>query len=424
MNPGSLRFVHVTTFFPPASFGGDAVQVHRLVEGLAARGHEVRVVHAPEAFDAGAGGATEGLVAPEGVEVISANPGRRGLVASYLVGRPWGFGRHLAELLEDADVVHFHNPSLIGGPGALLIPERPLAVYTTHEHWLVCPTHVLFRYGREPCERATCFRCTLQHLRPPQLWRSGSLLSRAVGRLDLLLSPSEFTAERHRRAFPDAPIEVLRHPPPAPARVAAVGEPPSRPRPYVLFAGRLEPIKGARWLVDALAEDGGVDVVLTGDGTELPAVARDIVDRSHITLLGKLPHDEVLRWARGALALVIPSVGYESAGAVGLEAMVFGTPVLVRDLGALPELIEHGGGMAFRSAAELRAAIARLRDDPGHLARLRAEASMAADPVKGDAAFFDRYIHLLTVAADRSGRDLLAQRLGSAAADTPSPRAE
>jgi glycosyltransferase involved in cell wall biosynthesis len=418
MSDARLRFVHVTTFFPPAGFGGDAVQVHRLVEGLAARGHHVRVVHAPEAFAIGEGGTTEGLEPPAGVEVRAAALGRRGLVGSYLTGRPVGFRAQLADHLRDADVVHFHNPSLIGGPGALLVPDGPLVVYTTHEHWLLCPTHVLFRNGREPCEHRTCIRCTLRHHRPPQLWRYGSLLDDAVARIDLLLSPSDFTADRHRASFPDAPIEVLRHPPPSPERVAGIGAPPRRPgdRAYVLFAGRFEPIKGARWLVDALRDDPGADVVLAGDGTEHAEVAERAKALDHVHLLGKLAHADVLRWARGALALVIPSVGYESAGAVGLEAMAFGTPVLVRHLGALPELVSQGGGETFHDAAGLVSAVRRLVDDPAHRDRLRAEAAAAADPVRGDRAFFERYLSLLAVAAGRKGRAELASKAASGAA--------
>src|SRR5207237_5358498 len=142
---------------------------------------------------------------------------------------------------------------------------------------------------------------------------------RAVGRLDLLLSPSEFTANRHRASFPDARVEAVPYPPPSPEWVAAAGDPPFHPRPYLLFAGRLEPIKGARWLVDALRDDPGVDVVIAGDGTQSAAIRDATRDLAHVHLVGKVPHDEALRLAASALALVIPSVGYESAGAVGLE---------------------------------------------------------------------------------------------------------
>src|SRR5919106_3229385 len=47
-----LRFCMLTTFYPPWSFGGDAIQVQRLSEALAERGHEVTVVHSLEAYRA------------------------------------------------------------------------------------------------------------------------------------------------------------------------------------------------------------------------------------------------------------------------------------------------------------------------------------------------------------------------------------
>lgn len=40
-----MRFLHLTTFYPPHSFGGDAVYVYRLCHALADAGHEVDVVY-------------------------------------------------------------------------------------------------------------------------------------------------------------------------------------------------------------------------------------------------------------------------------------------------------------------------------------------------------------------------------------------
>lgn len=411
----ALRFAHISTFFPPHGFGGDAVQVHRLASGLGERHHSVSVSHAPAAFDAGGPGSLKGFPQPAGVTILPTPVGRRGLVASYLAGRPLGFRRDLEAAISGADVVHFHNPSLIGGPGAILLahPDQ-LVVYTAHEHWLVCPMHVLFRNRCEPCERKTCFTCSLRHRRPPQPWRWSSLLGRAMQRVDLLLTPSEFTAERHRAELPHVPIEVLRNPPPAPRAVPVDKRESRSGRAYVLFAGRLEPVKGARFLVEALLDDLGIDVVLAGDGTERAAIERLVADRPHVRLVGTVPHDEMLALCRGALALVVPSVGYESSGAVAIEAMSVGTPVLVRDLGALPELVEKGGGLVFRDSAGLRREVLQLRDDPALRDRLAAEAAAIADPVAGDRQFFGRYFSLIADAAARTGREDIATRAADA----------
>ena len=84
-----------------------------------------------------------------------------------------------------------------------------MKVYTTHEHWLVCPMHVLFRDNREPCDEPHCLRCTLRFHRPPQLWRSTRVLERSVPEVDLFLAPSRFTIEAHRARGFTRPMRCL-----------------------------------------------------------------------------------------------------------------------------------------------------------------------------------------------------------------------
>ena len=61
------------------------------------------------------------------------------------------------------DVVHFHNLSLIGGPGLLSVPAPGAVKFmTTHEHWLVCPLHVLWKFDRNVCEARDCVRCCVR----------------------------------------------------------------------------------------------------------------------------------------------------------------------------------------------------------------------------------------------------------------------
>ena len=46
-----LRFAMITTFYPPYSFGGDAVGVQRLSAALVRRGHQVTVIHDVGAYE-------------------------------------------------------------------------------------------------------------------------------------------------------------------------------------------------------------------------------------------------------------------------------------------------------------------------------------------------------------------------------------
>src|SRR4030095_7550903 len=106
------------------------------------------------------------------------------------------------------DVVNFHNVSLVGGPG-LLRYGSGIKLYMAHEHWLVCPTHVLWRHNRELCTGRQCFRCSLRHRRPPQFWRYSSLLERKIRHIDAFISPSQFSADKHREFGFPKPLEVI-----------------------------------------------------------------------------------------------------------------------------------------------------------------------------------------------------------------------
>ena len=70
-------------------------------------------------------------------------------------GRPWSLAKRLHAIFEPGryDVIHFHNTSLLGGPELMKWAKHTDAVtlYTVHDHWLVCPTHALWRNQQEAC---------------------------------------------------------------------------------------------------------------------------------------------------------------------------------------------------------------------------------------------------------------------------------
>ena len=45
-----LNFLHLTTFYPPYSFGGDAMYIYRLAHMLGDAGHHVDVIHCTDAY--------------------------------------------------------------------------------------------------------------------------------------------------------------------------------------------------------------------------------------------------------------------------------------------------------------------------------------------------------------------------------------
>ena len=363
-----LSICMVTTFYPPLHFGGDAVNVQRQVHALARRGHEITVVHSADAhralggMDPGSMGHTDGVT----LRALERRAPQAATLASYLSGRPALYGRELQSILgeRDFDVVHFHNVSLIGGPDVLRYGAG-VKLYTTHEHWLVCPMHVLFRDNREPCTEPHCLRCTLRFRRPPQLWRYTGLLGRSVPHVDLFLAPSRFTIEAHRaRGFTGPMRRLPLFLPEHEVEDNGTGF-DNGGRPYFLFVGRLERLKGVQVLLEVFRTYRAADLLIAGDGTYGDELRRTAAGLAQVRFLGKVAAAELDSLYRGATALIVPSIGYETFGVVGIEAMARRTPVIVNDLGALPELVaDSGGGLVYTSTHELIEAMGQMQENP------------------------------------------------------------
>lgn len=359
----------VTTFFPPHNFGGDGVFVQRLSNALARRGHDVHVIHDKDAFSLG----SKALVAntSEGhdstdhrVTVHSLDGGVAGkldLIATHQLGTPVAKSDELKKLLnQEFDVIHFHNVSLLGGPGVLTY-GKGVKLCTLHDHWFVCATHVLWRNDEEACTKRTCMSCTLAAHRPPQIWRYTGAIERAAKSVDAFLAPSEFARGSHiSNGFP-APIRVLPHFLADPS--AAVVTEPVHQRPFFLFVGRLEKIKGVQVLIEQFSRFKDADLIVVGNGNYEETLRKAAFGLDHIHFLGRMSSERLSEFYRQAVAVLVPSLCYETFGLVPLEAFSTATPVIVNDLGALPEVVKDGGGIVYGSEQELVDAMQKLLKD-------------------------------------------------------------
>ena len=405
-----LRFCHLTTFFPPLNFGGDGIIVYRLSQELAARGHHVEVVHDADAYSLIAAGrpTPTGYPAPPGVQVHTlAGFPIVGPLVTHQLGVPGLKARRIRGILEAGrfDVVHFHNVSLLGGPGLLTYgPRDAVRVYSLLEHWLVCPMHVLWKFDREPCVEKACVRCQLAAGRPPQLWRHTPLLRRSLGSVDVFLAPSESTRARHLQEL-DIPIRVL---------PLAVGPeecddyvPFARERPFFLFVGRLERLKGAHTLLPAFRRFPDADLVVIGDGAYAREVRRQAEGMTNVQFFGWRPEREVRGARRAALAVLVPSLTAETFGLVAVEAWAHGKPVIAHAMGALPELVEQSeGGLLYRNEDELLHALRRIHADGELRGRLGANGHRAWLERWTTAVFADNYLAVIDEVAQAKRRGI------------------
>lgn len=147
-------------------------------------------------------------------------------------------------------------------------------------------------------------------------------------------------------------------------------------RGYVLYAARLQPLKGPDLAIAALARVPGKlrpHLVIAGDISEDFAAYRAELDvmieklglTGSVTFVGGRPRPELARLMRHCRMFLVPSHS-ETFGLVALEAAASGVPVISSAAGGLREVVvdsETGLLMASRDAALWASGITRLLAD-------------------------------------------------------------
>lgn len=319
-----------------------------------------------------------------------------GPLVAHQTGRPpAAIAKQIGEILERGrfNVVHFHNISLFG-PGVLEIrpSNGPLKLYTAHDHWLICPLSVLWKNGSKACDGPTCVRCTIRAGRPPQWWRYSKLLDEAAKHVDLFLAPSRFSVEFHWSRGLRHPMRDLADFLPEPDPKATVEKPNSRP--YALFVGRLEPYKGVQEAIKAVSPDSPFDLLVVGSGTYEAELRRRAAGNPRIRFAGWVSQTEIDSYYRNALAVVVPSLTYETFGIVAIEAAARSAPVVANRLGPLPEIVADGG-LTYATIPELQRHLRQIAEDDSLRARLGAAGRRRYELYWTPDAHLQRYFELI-----------------------------
>jgi spore coat protein SA len=141
---------------------------------------------------------------------------------------------------------------------------------------------------------------------------------------------------------------------------------------YLLYVGRLTPVKGVHVLIEAFREIHrrmpDVHLIITGSsffgGAAKTAYERDLVKLAEpvgnaIIFTGYLPHEKLKYLYSAVDVVVFPSIWPEPFGLVMLEAMAAGTCLVCSDVGGIPEVVESGfNGLLVESANEAALACA------------------------------------------------------------------
>lgn len=273
--------------------------------------------------------------------------------------------RKMGVVLRDMepDVVHLNNinfqltPSVIYAVRAYekKTGRKVRIVYTAHDYQWVCPNHMM----RIPATGQICFACRDGHFgncsrnRCIHNSRIKSLLGtieaklydkrRTYGMVDVIICPSEFMKKQlDTNPLLSEKTVMMRNFIDQNARGAAKRD---NTREYVLYFGRFAEEKGTRTLLEACRALPQIPFVFAGTGPLLDQVEQV----SNVENKGFVTGDALRELIAGARFSVYPSEWYENGPFSVMESLVYGTPVLVSDLGGAPELVQAGTtGEIFR----------------------------------------------------------------------------
>jgi glycosyltransferase involved in cell wall biosynthesis len=395
-----LKFCLCTTFYPPYNSDADGWYVQRLANGLAKLGHEVTVLHNPDAYTALAGKTiTESNEVHPNITIKRITSPLRllSLLAIHQTGKPFGQKSLLQECFKEPfDVIHYYNVSLLGGPEIFSYGKGRIKIGGLNDHWLVCPMHLLWKYTGEVCDKPQCFTCSIHHGKPPQLWRHTGLMETMTKHIDVFLGPSLFTIHKHRERGFNRPMIHL---PPLytiPEKTGTIDNVLPVNRPFFLCVGRLEAYKGFQDVIPIFRDFPDHQLIICGQGSysrELHSLADGM---SNVHFPGPLPQNRIQTLYEQAVATIVPSLCYQTFCHITAESYSAGTPVIAYKQSEVEEIIsEHGGGILYTNSHELQHAITMMITDVKARKNLKAEASQAYRQEYSEEIYLQRYLQVV-----------------------------
>ncbi len=263
---------------------------------------------------------------------------------------------------EKPDAIHIHNTLLLLSPAVVRAAKQSgvPVVQSLHDFRLFCPHGILLRDGNvcEDCPHhglscALRHRCYRGSLAQTAVVAAAYALHRRIGtwRGVTMVALTEFDRRKllefnRERPMFDADRLVVK---PNPVCVEPREVLPWADRkPQMLFAGRLEELKGLRTVLQAwqLLGDAAPDLLVAGEGPLGDWARENAGPKVHF--LGQLAPAELHRHMAESRAVVAPSLCYESFALVPAEAHMLGTPVLASDLGNVGASVRPGiDGLRF-----------------------------------------------------------------------------
>ena len=397
--------------YPPIMAGGAELIVAYLAEGLAAAGNRVTVVSTcgPEMEP-------YPVETRNGVEIIRFFP--KNAYWSFTRGPQPGYKKalwHLRDAWNFDAATRFRailnekhpdilNTHLIDGLSAALWRRARQAgipiLHTAHDYHLICPRALMLTKSLNLCTNPQ-LGCKIY-----RRWHLNTARD-----VDLFASPSRFLIDKHiENGLQAKNTAVIRNGIPLP-QIPPRQRDPGAPLRF-LFPARLTPEKGCEVVLAALKlMPPGLNFELTvaGKGALEDKFKTAAQSDKRLRFLGYITGEEKQKTFAASDVLLIPSLWYENAPVVIVEAAAYGMAVIGSRMGAIPEFVKHEAtGLLFEpgNAQSLADAMTRLILNPDRLPQYAANAQplLAECTVNKMVENYTRhYESLLDPSASKSG---------------------
>ncbi len=273
--------------------------------------------------------------------------------------------REICKLIEKEkiDVVHIHNTVALVSPAAYLagINMGVPVVQTIHNFRLVCPNGVCYIKGH------VCENCIVHGLKASLIYNCyrDSKLQTFVMSLSMRIQRAirtyasinyicltEFNKEKLLTIKQIDKDSVFIKPNFTRANSEII--PYSERKHQIVFAGRLEKIKGVDLLLQAWMKmgDRAPKLVLCGSG-ELESWCKEYIENnelSNVEMIGQVDNETAKHLIGESLAMIHPTQWYEGFPMTIAEAYSVGTPIIASDIGNVGSLVvDKVTGMKFKS---------------------------------------------------------------------------
>ncbi len=272
------------------------------------------------------------------------------------------------------DAIHVHNFIFKITPSILwFIGNKPKVYLTIHNYRFLCPSGTLFYDGKINIDSKT-FLGFLRNIRKG-VYQNSMLKTFFLGmvyrinywlgtfnRIDKFVFLTPFSQSVHvdwrRKLFSNSIIK--------PNFLNSPHDPKQSTRPIdLIFVGRLSEEKGIDSIIGILKTHESLNIHLVGDGPYLNEINELCSSSDQITIHGKLNRKEALDLIMMSKYLIFPSIWFEGMPMTIIEAFSMGTPVIVKNLGAMASMVvDNKTGYLYEDIENLDKILSSIKEGP------------------------------------------------------------